>query len=117
MNVDAHRLERYWEALGRPSYGSRPSALFVVSLLPALAAGQALPVAEPRATINYGLNRLRPEKEVAIGDRLRMTGTITDAAWVGDPDQSPLQLVRSVEVENQRSAVVLTAETVARLVY
>jgi hypothetical protein len=46
-----------------------------------------------------------------------MTGTITDAAWVGDPDQSPLQLVRSVEVENQRSEVVLTAETVARLVY
>lgn len=116
MEIEANRLVAYWKALG-VSHRDDVSLLFLASLLPALSAELSLPLAAPRTTINYGLNSLTGGEAVVVGDRVRASATVTQLKWLGEPDQSALQVERMVEVANEVSQVVLSAQTVARLMF
>ncbi|MGH8957204.1 MAG: hypothetical protein ACRDVK_00870 [Acidimicrobiia bacterium] len=115
--VDGPSLERFWKALDRPARSAEVPLFYLVSLLPASTAGLSLPILSPRATINLGLNSLAGAEPVLIGDRVRAIATVSAADWLGVPEESSLQIVRSAVLENQRSEVVLIAETMGRLVY
>jgi hypothetical protein len=48
---------------------------------------------------------------------VRLTTTVSGAEWLGEPGRSPLQIIRQAGIENDKSELVLTAETVSRLVF
>ena len=117
LEIDKLHLERFWKALDYPDEGAQIPLLYLLSLLPALSSGLNLPIPAPRATINYGLNSFAGGEPCQIGDRVRVTTTVSGAEWLGEPGRSPLQIIRRAGIENDRSKVVLTAETVSRLVF
>ncbi len=88
--------------------------LLIVGFLPALTRDLALPLKEPTSVINYGLDRLEGLTALEPGDRIRARSVeVIEADWLREPEQ--LQIKRLVEVENQRSDLVLTALTLSRL--
>lgn len=103
------RVEAYCQSVGLPPTVNVP-LLLVVSLLPALGAGIELPLPVPRATINYGLNRLEQIDEVEVGAVLQATFTIASVEDTGPA----LQIARTAEISaNGKLAAI--AETIARL--
>ncbi|HJQ95035.1 MAG TPA: hypothetical protein VJ935_04920 [Acidimicrobiia bacterium] len=117
LEIDQLHLERFWKALDYPGEGAQVPLLYLLSLLPALSSGQNLPVPAPRATINYGLNWFAGGEPCQSGDLVRATTTVSGAEWLGGPGRSPLQIIRRAGIENDRSELVLSAETVSRLIF
>ena len=117
LEIDKLHLEGFWKALDYPDQGARVPLLYLLSLLPALSSGLNLPIPAPRATINYGLNSFAGGEPCQIGDRVRVTITVSGAEWLVEPGRSPLQIIRLAGIENDGSELVLTAETVSRLVF
>jgi hypothetical protein len=117
LEIDQLHLERFWKALDCSDDGAQVPLLYLLSLLPALSLGLNLPVPAPRATINYGLNSFAGGEPCQSGDRVRVTTTVSAAEWLGEPGRSPLQIIRRAGIENDRSELVLTAETVSRLIF
>ena len=108
--VDKARVAVFCRAIGASPTSDVP-LLLVVSLLPALGSGIELPLPQPRATINYGLNGLERISDVQIGDVLQSSFTISGVRDLG----SAVQINRTVEISANGNLAVI-AETVARLV-
>jgi hypothetical protein len=117
LEIDKLRLEQFWKALDYRGREAQVPLLFLVSLLPALSSELNLPIPASRATINYGLNSFAGGEPCQIGARVRLTTTVSGAEWLGEPGRSPLQIIRQAGIENDKSELVLTAETVSRLVF
>jgi acyl dehydratase len=78
-----------------------------------LLAGVSLPVGEPRATINYGLDRVAAGANVAAGERVRARAFLEGVEVIGDA----VQLRRRAVVEKETGENALEAVTLTRLVY
>lgn len=85
----------------------------ILSLLPALVTSVDVPVAAPRMSVNYGLDRFQSVGTVQSGERLRARVRLVSV----DEVSGGLQVKRNVVVENQGGQPVLEAETIARLVF
>jgi acyl dehydratase len=85
-----------------------------MSLLPHLTREIALPVGEPRMTINYGLDRVRFPSPVRVGSRVRARVRLTGVSEI----TSAIQIKRQVTVEVDGSdKPAMVAETVTRFLY
>lgn len=111
ITLSHHRIETFAQATGAKSGQFQPFHL--VSLLPALLSGIDLPIAPPRLTVNYGLDRLVVVGEVQAGNRLRARVRVLGV----DEIAGGLQVKRGFVVEDEEGSPVLEAETVSRLMY
>lgn len=112
LEIDAARAELFELATGVEPGGSVPPFL-LLSLLPHLLPGISLPIATPRATINYGLERVESGVPVAVGQRVRARTTLAGVERIGDS----VQVRRTTTIETETGLTALIAETVTRLVY
>jgi acyl dehydratase len=112
LEVDADRVALFEQAVGGPHDGLVPP-LLLLSLIPHLLSGIRWPIANPSATINYGLERSECGVAVAIGDRVRARVSLAGIERIG----GSVQVRRSVTVETETGQTALRAETVTRLVY
>lgn len=91
----------------------RVPPFLLLSLLPYLFSGVMLPTGNPRATINYGLERLESGSVVVVGERVRARALLEGVERIGDS----IQIRRRVIVETEDSQMALDAVTITRLVY
>ena len=112
VEIDPNRLALYERAIGAQPVDPVPP-LFLLSLLPYLLADVSLPVGEPRATINYGLDRVEAGAPVAAGERVRARAFLEAVEMIG----GAVQLRRRVVVEKETDEIALAAVTLTRLLY
>lgn len=112
VEIDPSRLDLYVRAVGPHPVDPVPPFL-LLSLLSHLLAGVSLPVGEPRATINYGLDRVAAGANVAAGERVRARAFLEGVEVIGDA----VQLRRRTVVEKETGENALEAVTLTRLVY
>jgi hypothetical protein len=110
--IDPGRLDLYERAVGPQPDDPVPS-LFLLSLLPSLLANVSLPAGSPRATINYGLDRVVSGANVAVGERVRARAFLEGVEMIG----GSVQLRRRAVVEKETGEKALVAITITRLVY
>jgi hypothetical protein len=110
--IDRSRLAQYERAVGPQSVDPVPPFL-LLSLLPHLLARVSLPAGNPRATINYGLDRMEAGATVATGERVRARAFLEGVEVTGDS----VQLLRRAVVEKETGEQALEAITITRLVY
>ena len=113
LAVSSDRIRRFHEALGHEPDSEQVPLLLIVSLLPALGSGSELPLPPPRATINYGLDRLEQRATIHPDDRLRATFTISSIDAIG----SALQVARAIEITANDVTLVVVAQALSRFVY
>lgn len=109
--VTVEKAELFALATGAEEVSVQP--YLILSLLPALVTSVDVPVAAPRMSVNYGLDRFQSVGTVQSGERLRARVRLVSV----DEVSGGLQVKRNVVVENQGGQPVLEAETIARLVF
>lgn len=112
LEIDATRVKLFQLASGAEPGGSVPPFL-LLSLLPYLLSNVLLPIAPPRATINYGLERVESGAPVTVGQGVRARTTLAGVERIGDS----VQVRRTATIETETGLTALIAETVTRLVY
>lgn len=110
--IDPRRLDLYEQAVG-PQPGNAVPPLLLLSLLPYLLANVSMPVGNPRATVNYGLDRVEPATNVVVGERVRARAFLVGVEVIGES----VQLRRRAVVEKETGEHALEAVTITRLVY
>jgi hypothetical protein len=110
--INPRRLDLYKQAVGQQSDNPVPPFL-LLALLPHLLAEVSLPIGNPRATINYGLDRVEAVATVAVGERVRARAFLVGVEVIGES----LQLRRRAAVEKVTGEHALEAVTITRLVY
>jgi acyl dehydratase len=110
--IDPNRLDLYARAVGPQPVGPVPPFL-LLSLLPYLLASVSLPAGNPRATINYGLDRVEAGVSVVAGERVRGRAFLEGVEAIG----RSVQLRRRAIVEKETGEHALEATTLTRLVY
>jgi acyl dehydratase len=109
--VTVEKAELFALATGAKEVRVQP--YLILSLLPALVTSVVVPIAAPRMSVNYGLDRFRSLGAVQSGDRLRARMRLVSV----DEITGGLAVKRSVVVENQDGQPVLEAETISHLVF
>ncbi len=110
--IDLDRLDLYARAVGPQPVDPVPPFL-LLSLLPHLLARVSLPAGNPRATINYGLDRVEARASVAAGERVRARAFLDGVEAIGES----VQMRRRAIVEKETGEPALEAITITRLVY
>ena len=106
--VSPERIKGFEQAIGL-SHEAVP-VLFILSLLPGAIAAVEIPVENPRASVNYGLDRCRLLRPVHPGDRIRPRVTLLGV----EAGPNWLQLRRGVVLENEAGDALFEAETLTR---
>ena len=112
VGIGPSRLALYERAIGPQPIDPVPP-LLLLSLLPYLLAGVSLPVGEPRATINYGLDRVEAGVAVLADEKVRARTFLEGVEVIGDA----VQLRRKAVVEKETGEIALVAVTLTRLIY
>jgi acyl dehydratase len=110
--IDQRRLDQYELAVGPQPVDAVPPFL-LLSLLPYLLSNVSLPAGNPRAMINYGLDRVKVGATVAVGERVRARAFLEGVEVIGES----VQLRRKVDVEKETGEQSLEAITLTRLVF
>jgi len=110
--IDPRRLDHYEQAIG-PQPDDLVPPFLLLALLPRLLAEVSLPIGNPSATINYGLDRVEAAAPVGVGERVRARAFLDSVEMIG----KSVQLRRRAVVEKETGEHALEAVTITRLVY